>query len=197
MAHAVAYRSAPVRSGVDRALRRRGSRGDRRRTAAALGSAARCGRDGPAHAGRDDVCLFVERPLALQGRGHARALSAADDRGLPAAGRDSGRAAMRLTPGSRLGPYEIVAAIGAGEMGEVYRARDARLQRDVAIKILPDVFAADPERLARFDREARTLAALNHRNIAQVYDAEGGALIMEFVEGDDLAARIAASGAIP
>jgi len=102
-----------------------------------------------------------------------------------------------VKPGTRLGSYEVVALVGAGGMGEVYRARDVRLQRDVAIKILPEVFAADPERLARFDREARTLAALNHPNIAQVYGAEGGALIMEFVEGDDLAARIARSGAIP
>src|SRR4051812_4298691 len=102
-----------------------------------------------------------------------------------------------VKPGTRLGSYEVVALVGAGGMGEVYRARDVRLQRDVAIKILPEVFAADPERLARFDREARTLAALNHPNIAQVYGADGGALIMEFVEGDDLAARIARSGAIP
>src|SRR6478672_8579432 len=101
---------------------------------------------------------------------------------------------MSLQPGARIGPYEVVAAIGAGGMGEVYRARDTRLQRDVAVKILPDAFARDPERLARFEREARTLAALNHSNIAHVYGVEGAALIMEFVDGDDLSARIARSG---
>ena len=79
---------------------------------------------------------------------------------------------MPLTPGSRIGPYEIVAPIGAGGMGEVYRARDTKLHRDVAIKVLPDLFATDPERLARFEREAQTLAALNHPHIAQVYGVE-------------------------
>ena len=104
---------------------------------------------------------------------------------------------MPLTPGSRIGAYEIVAAIGAGGMGEVYRARDMKLRRDVAIKVLPDLFARDPERLARFEREARTLAALNHPHVAQVYGVEAGALIMEFVEGEDLAQRITRGGAIP
>ncbi len=74
---------------------------------------------------------------------------------------------MSLTPGQRMGPYEIVASVGAGGMGEVYRARDTRLNRDVAIKVLPELFAADPDRLARFTREAQTLAALNDPNIAQ------------------------------
>ena len=73
---------------------------------------------------------------------------------------------MPLLPGTRLGPYEILSALGAGGMGEVYRARDTKLDRDVAIKILPEAFAADPERIARFQREARTLASLNHPNIA-------------------------------
>ena len=73
---------------------------------------------------------------------------------------------MPFTSGTRLGPYEIVAAIGAGGMGEVYRARDTKLNRDVAIKILPEAFAADPDRVARFQREAQMLAALNHPNIA-------------------------------
>src|SRR5215467_911221 len=82
-------------------------------------------------------------------------------------------------------------------MGEVYRARDTKLQRDVAIKVLPDAFAQDRERLARFEREARTLAALNHPHVAQVYGVEDGALIMEFVDGEDLAERIARGGAIP
>jgi Tol biopolymer transport system component/predicted Ser/Thr protein kinase len=104
---------------------------------------------------------------------------------------------MSLSRGTRLGPYEIVAAIGAGGMGEVYRARDTKLQRDVAIKVLPDLFARDPERLARFEREARTLAALNHPHIAQVYGVEGTALVMELVDGEDLAQRIAREGAIP
>ena len=104
---------------------------------------------------------------------------------------------MSLTPGSRIGVYEIVGPIGAGGMGEVYRARDAKLQRDVAIKVLPDLFARDPERLARFDREARTLAALNHPHIAQVYGVEGTALVMEFVDGEDLSQRISQSGRIP
>ncbi len=74
-----------------------------------------------------------------------------------------------LKPGARLGPYEIVLALGAGGMGEVYRARDARLNRDVAVKVLPPAVAADPERLARFRREAQTLAALNHPNIAHIH----------------------------
>jgi eukaryotic-like serine/threonine-protein kinase len=107
---------------------------------------------------------------------------------------------VALTPGTRLGPYEIVSALGAGGMGEVYRARDARLDRDVAIKILPEAFAADAERVARFQREAKVLASLNHPNIAIIHgleQAEGAhALVMELVEGEDLAQRIA-RGAIP
>ena len=107
---------------------------------------------------------------------------------------------MALTPGARLGPYEIVAALGAGGMGEVYRARDTKLQRDVAIKVLPESFAHDPDRLARFQREAQILASLNHPHIAAIYGFEetGGvrALVMELVEGEDLSQRIA-RGAIP
>ncbi len=107
---------------------------------------------------------------------------------------------MSLQPGSRLGPYEIAAAIGAGGMGEVYQATDTNLKRQVAIKVLPDSLAGDTERLARFQREAEVLAALNHRNIAQIYGLErsGGsaALVMELVEGPTLADRIA-QGAIP
>ncbi len=99
-----------------------------------------------------------------------------------------------LTIGDRLGPYEVLGAIGAGGMGEVYRARDTKLGRDVALKILPDAFAQDPERLARFEREARTLAALNHPHIAQIYGVEDSsavrALVMELVEGPTLAERI-------
>ena len=109
-------------------------------------------------------------------------------------------ARMALSPGSRLGPYEISAQIGAGGMGEVYRATDTNLARQVAIKVLPEAVAADPDRLARFDREARTLAALNHPNIAAIYGLErsGGttALVMELIDGPTLADRIA-QGAIP
>ena len=102
---------------------------------------------------------------------------------------------MTLTSGKRLGPYEIVAPIGAGGMGEVYSARDTQLNREVAIKVLPELFAADPERLTRFTREAQTLAALNHPNIAHIYGVEESgavrALVMEFVDGEDLSAIIA------
>src|SRR5437762_12711988 len=107
---------------------------------------------------------------------------------------------MALNPGTLLGPYEILAQIGAGGMGEVYRARDTKLNRDVAIKVLPEVFASDPDRLARFTREVQTLASLNHPNIAAIYGIEesGGvrALVMELVEGEDLSQCIA-RGAIP
>jgi Tol biopolymer transport system component len=102
---------------------------------------------------------------------------------------------LRLTPGSRLGSYEVIAAVGAGGMGEVYRARDTALGRDVAIKIVPPVFSADPDRRARFEREAQMLAALNHTNIGAIYglvDTEAGkGLVLEFVEGPTLADLIA------
>ncbi len=102
---------------------------------------------------------------------------------------------MTIAAGTRLGIYEITGSIGAGGMGEVYRARDTRLDRDVAIKILPELFANDPERRARFEREAKTLASLNHPNIAQIYGVEDSgdthALVMELVEGEDLSVRIA------
>src|ERR1017187_3010183 len=91
---------------------------------------------------------------------------------------------MSLVPGTRLGPYEILAPIGAGGMGEVYRARDTKLKRDVALKVLPEAFARDPERMARFQREAEVLASLNHPNIAAIYGVEDRALVMELVEGD-------------
>src|SRR3954464_14288508 len=97
---------------------------------------------------------------------------------------------MTLRPGSKTGPDEIVAALGAGGMGEVFRARDTKLNRDVAIKVLPDSFANDPERVARFTREAQTLASLNHPNIAIIYGLEQAgevhALVMELVAGEDL-----------
>jgi serine/threonine protein kinase len=105
---------------------------------------------------------------------------------------------MRLTAGTRLGPYSIQSALGAGGMGEVYLARDTNLARDVAIKVLPEAFAHDAERLARFEREARTLAALNHPNIAIVHGLESvlidsghvRALVMELVDGPTLAELI-------
>ena len=107
---------------------------------------------------------------------------------------------MRLAPGTRLGTYEVTAQIGEGGMGEVYRARDTKLNRDVALKVLPESFATDPDRLARFQREAQVLASLNHPNIAHIHGLEdsGGvrALVMELVEGEDLAQRLT-RGAIP
>src|SRR5882762_7775620 len=107
---------------------------------------------------------------------------------------------MPLSAGTRVGPYEILSSLGAGGMGEVYRARDTKLNRDVALKVLPDSFANDPDRLARFQREAQVLASLNHPNIAHIHGLEdsGGvrALVMELVEGEDLAQRIA-RGPIP
>src|ERR1700724_1360808 len=103
---------------------------------------------------------------------------------------------MSLSVGERLGPYEILAQIGAGGMGEVYQARDTKLDRDVAIKVLPEALAHHPDRLARFEREAKVLAALNHTNIAVIYGLEDRAIVMELVEGPTLADRIAA-GAIP
>src|SRR6478672_8701589 len=107
---------------------------------------------------------------------------------------------MPLPAGTRLGVHEIVSLIGTGGMGEVYRATDTKLGRAVAIKILPELFALDPDRLARFEREAKSLAALNHPNIAHIHGVEesGGirALVMELVEGETLAERIA-RGPIP
>ncbi len=107
---------------------------------------------------------------------------------------------MALNPGTRVGPYEILSALGAGGMGEVYRATDTTLGRQVAIKVLPETFAHDPGRLARFEREAKTLAALNHPHIAQIYGLEKSsgiqALVMELVEGPTLSDRIA-QGVVP
>ena len=107
---------------------------------------------------------------------------------------------MALARGTRLGVYEVTAPIGEGGMGQVYQARDTKLNRDVALKVLPDSLAHDPERLARFTREAQTLASLNHPNIAHIHGLEesGGvrALVMELVEGEDLSQRTA-RGAIP
>jgi serine/threonine protein kinase len=106
---------------------------------------------------------------------------------------------LSLTPGRRLGSYEILSALGAGGMGEVYRATDTRLGRDVALKLLPEAFASDPERLSRFEREAKVLASLNHPGIAHLYGFESVALaggtranvlVMELAEGEDLAERL-------
>jgi serine/threonine protein kinase len=98
---------------------------------------------------------------------------------------------MSVSPGSYVGPYEVIARLGEGAMGVVFRARDTKLQRDVALKLLPDNFANDPDRLARFQREAQVLASLNHTNIAQIYGLEqvngSTCIVMELVEGETLA----------
>jgi serine/threonine-protein kinase len=102
---------------------------------------------------------------------------------------------MTLAPGIRVGAYEVIAFIGAGGMGEVYRARDTRLRREVALKVLPELFALDSDRLARFQREAQILASLNHPNIAAIHGLEESdgtrALALELVEGPTLADRVA------
>src|ERR1700693_5198648 len=106
---------------------------------------------------------------------------------------------MGVIPGTRLGPYEILSLLGAGGMGEVYRARDTRLKRDVAIKVLPASFSADHDRLRRFEQEAQAAGALNHPNITAVYDIgthEGAPYIVtELLEGETLRARLS-GGAI-
>ncbi|HEY4579488.1 MAG TPA: protein kinase, partial [Candidatus Acidoferrales bacterium] len=105
-----------------------------------------------------------------------------------------------LNRGTKIGSYEVISLIGAGGMGEVYRAHDMRLNRDVALKVLPEAFARDSQRMARFEREAKVLASLNHPNIAAIYGLEISgpirALVMELVEGPTIADRIR-SGAIP
>jgi serine/threonine protein kinase len=92
---------------------------------------------------------------------------------------------MPLSPGDKLGPYEILARLGAGGMGEVYRARDSKLNRDVALKVLSTAFAHDADYMARFQREAQVLASLNHPNIAQIYGLEQNAIVMELVQGHE------------
>jgi serine/threonine protein kinase len=108
---------------------------------------------------------------------------------------------MALAPGKKLGPYEIQSPLGAGGMGEVYRARDARLERDVALKVIRPEVAADPERRARFEREAKTVAALSHPNIVALYEvgnADGvDYTVSELVDGQSLRAQIIRQGAIP
>jgi serine/threonine protein kinase len=107
---------------------------------------------------------------------------------------------MPILPGSRLGPYEVLAAIGAGGMGEVYQAHDTKLDREVAIKVLPEAFAHDPERLCRFQREAKMLASLNHPNIATIHGLEQtngtSYLVMELVSGETLAEHIKREGPV-
>ena len=105
----------------------------------------------------------------LAQRGPQRSRSAPVD---PTWARPLGAHLVTLSPGTRVGVYEITAAIGAGGMGQVYRARDTKLDRDVALKILPELFAGDPDRLMRFEREAKTLASLNHPHIAQIHGFE-------------------------
>ena len=104
---------------------------------------------------------------------------------------------MALSAGTRLGPYEIQSPLGAGGMGEVYRARDSRLERDVAVKVLPAAFSRDPDRLRRFEQEARAAAALNHPNILAVFDIglHDGApfIVMELLEGETLRERLTAA----
>src|SRR6202047_3763263 len=108
---------------------------------------------------------------------------------------------MALASGTKLGSYEITGAIGAGGMGEVYQAHDTKLGRDVAIKVLPEAFAHDPDRLSRFQREAKMLAALNHPNIATIYGLEQSTgtsyLVMELVSGETLQERVKREGAVP
>src|SRR5881628_1629706 len=105
---------------------------------------------------------------------------------------------MALASGTKLGTYEVIAPLGAGGMGEVYRARDTRLGRDVALKVLPTDVASHPDRLARFEREARTVAGLNHPNIVTLFSVEDEDgirfLTMELVEGQSLAALVAPGG---
>ena len=107
---------------------------------------------------------------------------------------------MTLAPGARLVAYEVVSLLGTGGMGVVYRARDTRLHREVAIKVLPGLVASDPDRLARFQREAQVLAALNHPNIAQIYGLEESngirAIAMELVEGPTLAEKLASGSGL-
>src|SRR5262245_136061 len=107
---------------------------------------------------------------------------------------------MGLSAGTRLGAYEVIAFIGEGGMGQVYRARDTKLERDVALKVLPETFTSDQDRLTRFQREAKVLASVNHPNIAAIYGLEEAdgvrALVLELVEGPTLADRVA-QGPVP
>jgi len=136
---------------------------------------------------RREVQALLDAPASAEGFLAVPALAMAAQMG--------GDSAMSSLTGAQVGAYQIQERIGAGGMGEVYRARDTRLGRDVAIKILPRAFTSDPDRLARFEREARMLAALNHPNIATIHGVEDQdgvrGLVMELVEGETLAERIA------
>src|SRR5579883_756065 len=103
---------------------------------------------------------------------------------------------MRLARGTRIGPYEIIDALGAGGMGEVFRARDTRLGRDVALKVLPEEVASDPARRARFEQEARAIAALNNPNVVAVYDVGDGYIVTELVEGEPVHAGMSVRKAV-
>src|SRR6476660_8276473 len=108
---------------------------------------------------------------------------------------------MSIEPGSRIGPYEVTSHLGEGAMGVVFRAHDTKLQRDVALKLLPENFAKEPERLSRFQREAQLLASLNHPNIAHIYGLEevdgSGCIVMELVEGETISERLKRTGPFP
>src|SRR5215831_13752207 len=108
---------------------------------------------------------------------------------------------MSIQPGSRIGPYEVTSHLGEGAMGVVFRAHDTKLQRDVALKLLPGNFAKEPERLSRFQREAQLLASLNHPNIAHIYGLEevdgSGCIVMELVEGETISERLKRTGPLP
>src|SRR5437660_12308409 len=108
---------------------------------------------------------------------------------------------MSLSAGSRLGPYEVLSPLGAGGMGEVYRARDTRLGRDVAVKVLPASFSADPDRLRRFEQEAQAASALNHPNILTVHDIgrhdDSPYVVSELLEGETLRGRLAGGALAP
>src|SRR5262245_52095357 len=134
---------------------------------------------------RADPALRVEVDAMLAG--HAEAGSFGDT--------PLSMPTRHLAPGAQLGPYRIEELIGVGGMGEVHRAHDTKLGRDVAIKVLPELFASDPERLARFEREARVLASINHPNIATIHGIERNgdvtALVLELIEGETLAGRLA------
>ena len=148
----------------------------------------------------DAADRFIETPaLQVAAGGQPSDAEKSRDAGLPPGSNEWESGAM-ITAGSRVGPYEILCAVGAGGMGEVYRARDTRLLRDVAVKVLPKALALDPDRVRRFQREAQVLASLNHPNIASIHgleEADGTrALVLEFVEGPTIADRVA-RGPIP
>ncbi len=137
---------------------------------------------------------FIETP-ALRVAGHEPPHAGKDREGGPPADSSEWPSSAMIRAGTRIGPYEVLSAIGAGGMGEVYRARDTRLLRDVAVKVLPQALALDPDRVRRFQREAQVLASLNHPNIAAIHGLEEAdgirALVLEFVDGPTLADRIA------